>query len=116
MLQLPLQGLHVLLLLAGFGQQAGVVTVQLGQLVLFDDQGLLQLPQFQLQLLHLAFVPALLLLALILAGLPVMLQGVPGMLMLLLQRTDLPLAVLQAGILVALRLLQPRHLDFRQLA
>ncbi|MNR30880.1 hypothetical protein D3C85_1483570 [compost metagenome] len=83
---------------------------------MFDDQGLLQLPDFQLQQLHLGFVSALLLFALLLAGLSIVLQSVPGMLMLLLQRSDMPLAILQAGCLVAFRLLQPRHLDFRQLA
>ena len=86
------------------GEQARIVAVQLGQLVLLDYQGLLQLPQFQLQLLYLRLVSTLFLLTLLLAGLAVVLQGVACMLMLLLQRANLPIAVLQALLQVAVGL------------
>ena len=66
------------------GEQACIVAVQLGQFVLLHYQGLLQLPQFQLQLLYLRLVSTLFLLTLLLAGLAVVRQGVACVLMLFL--------------------------------
>ena len=61
-------------------------------------------------------MPALLLLTLLLAGLAIVLQGITGMLMLVLQRADLPVAVLQARFLVVVGLLQAGILDLGLLA
>ncbi len=59
-----------------FDQQALVVAVQLGDLVLAHHGALLGLAQFRLDLLHLAFVASLLLFALLFDGVAVMLQGI----------------------------------------
>lgn len=74
-----------------FGGQALVVAIQLGNVALFDRQGLLQLAQLGLQLLDLSLMPTLILLPLLLHRLAVMLQGFAGMLMLFLQ--GLPMGV-----------------------
>lgn len=82
------------------------IAVQLGQFVLLDHQGLLQLPLLNLQLLYLGFVPALILLALILAGLSKVLQSIACMLMLLLKRPDLPTTILEVCFQIAIGLEQ----------
>src|SRR5690606_2231237 len=67
-------GVQTLLLAAQLrrlGEQAFVVAVQAGQLVLLDHQALLGLAQLHLHLLQLALVAALVLLALFAAGLAV---------------------------------------------
>lgn len=97
-------------------EQARIVAVQLGQFVLFDDQGLLQLPQLQLKLLYLAFVPALILLSLILAGLAVVLQSIAGVLMFFLQRANLVVAIQYAHFLIEVGLRQASVLDVGLLA
>lgn len=67
-------------------QPLAIVAVELHQVVVLGGQGLVGLPQGDLQLLHLVRVPTLLLLALVSHGSPVVLQGFPGMLVLVLQR------------------------------
>ncbi|MCY1365444.1 hypothetical protein D9M69_522890 [compost metagenome] len=64
----------------------------------------MQLPQFQLQLLHLRFVTALVLLTLLFGGLTVVLQSIARMLMLLLKRPDLPATILQVCFQIAVGL------------
>ncbi|MNH09795.1 hypothetical protein D3C79_692560 [compost metagenome] len=66
-------------------QQALVVAVQAGQLVLLDDHALLQLAHFHLQLLQLRLVAALFLFTLFAAGVAVVLQRVAGMTVLVFQ-------------------------------
>ncbi|KPU61655.1 hypothetical protein AN403_5702 [Pseudomonas fluorescens] len=95
LLQQLLLGPLILLQLPGLGEQPLIVAVQSGQFVLLDDQSLLQLTYLQLHLLNLGLVTALFLLALLLAGLAIMLQGIAGVLMLFLQRKDLPVAIQQ---------------------
>ncbi|MOA68939.1 hypothetical protein D3C78_1968240 [compost metagenome] len=68
-----------------FAQQALVIAVQPGQLILLDDHALLQLAYFYLQLLQLRLVAALLLLALLTASAAVMLQRIAGVAMLVFQ-------------------------------
>lgn len=74
-----------------FRGEALVVAIQLGNVALFDRQGLLQLAQLGLQLLDLSLMPTLILLPLLLHRLPVMLQGFAGMLVFFLK--GLPMGV-----------------------
>ncbi|MNT17415.1 hypothetical protein D3C72_1525620 [compost metagenome] len=71
--------------LAMLTQQALVVAVQAGQLVLLDDHALLQLAHFHLQLLQLRLVAALFLFTLFAAGVAVVLQRIAGMTVLVFQ-------------------------------
>lgn len=98
------------------GEQARIVAVQLGQFVLLDDQGLLQLAQLHLPLLDLSLMAALFLLALLLAGLAIVFQSITGMLMLFLQRANLAVAILQTRFLIAVGLQQAGILNFGLLA
>ncbi|AKK01445.1 hypothetical protein VM99_26615 [Pseudomonas chlororaphis] len=82
-------GGHYLGLLAGVAKQALVVTIQAAEVVLFHRQCLLQLTMLNLDLLELAFMPALFLFPLILHGCAVMLKCVTGMQVLFFQRTNL---------------------------
>ena len=96
---------------AQFAEQPLVVAVELEDFLLADDQRLLALAQLDLQLLHLRLVAALLLFALGLHRSTVMLQRLAGVAVLVLQRGDLPLALLQADALVALQLIEAGQLQ-----
>ncbi|CAI8941122.1 membrane hypothetical protein [Pseudomonas serboccidentalis] len=89
-----------------FGEQAFVVTVQLGDFVLTHQRTLLCLTQLHLQLLELPFVASLFLLALFFGGVAIMLQRVAGMQVLFFQRADLLVLVLQAQLEVGQCLVQ----------
>ncbi|NWK42825.1 hypothetical protein [Ralstonia pickettii] len=58
----------------GFGDQPRAILVQLRDLSLLDDQRLVGLPDFRLQLLNLLLVPAGVLIPLLLAGIAEVLQ------------------------------------------
>jgi len=88
--------------LSGVCQQTLVVPVQARQLVLLDDLRLLQLTHLHLQLLHLGLVTTLFLFTLLAGGGPVMLQGITGVLVLVLERPHL------------LGLVSQTHLPFTQ--
>ena len=77
-LELILQQVQLTHGAAILGQQAFVIAVELGDLVLANHGALLGLAQFHLDLLHLAFMAPLFLLALVLDGLAIVLQGVAG--------------------------------------
>lgn len=70
-------------------QQPLIVAMQLGDFILAHHGALLGLAQFCLYLLQLAFMAALFLFALLLDGIAVMLQRIPGMQVLFFQRTNL---------------------------
>ncbi|CEH61450.1 hypothetical protein XACJM35_2950002 [Xanthomonas citri pv. citri] len=83
----PLACLRQFLLQAGMAfQPLAIVAVELHQVVVLGGQGLVGLPQGDLQLLHLVRVPTLLLLTLVLDRGAVVLKGFPGMVVLLFQR------------------------------
>ena len=109
--QLACLGLAVVQMLTGFGDQPLVVAVQAGQFVLAHRQALLQLADFHLQLLHLCLVAALLLFALLAAGLPVVFQRLAGMAVLFLQRVQLGRPVGEALTQCLLALLQAGAVD-----
>ncbi len=68
------------------GRQARVVPADPCQLILFGSERQIQLPQFDLQVLDLLLVLALLLVALFLGRLPEMVQGFTGMAVFVFQR------------------------------
>ena len=103
---LVLQRLPLTLHLPRLHQQALVVAVEPRQFVLLDDQALLQLTHLDLQLLHLRLMAALILLALLTGGGAVMLQRIAGMLVLVFQRLDLLVLVVQAQVQLTYRLIQ----------
>ncbi|VVO64306.1 hypothetical protein PS900_00968 [Pseudomonas fluorescens] len=82
-------GGHKLGLLAGVGKEALVVSIQAAKLVLFHRKCLLQLTVLNLDLLELAFMAALFLLALIFHGRAVVLECITSMQVLFFQRANL---------------------------
>jgi hypothetical protein len=75
--------------LASLAQQALVIPVQSSELILLEDQGLLEVAQLNLNLLHLPFVPLLFLISLFLDRIAVMLQCVSGVKVFFFQGADL---------------------------
>ncbi|MNY49059.1 hypothetical protein D3C86_1844490 [compost metagenome] len=96
LLELFLQQAQLAQRSAVLGQQALIVAVQLGDFILAYQCALLGLAQFHLNLLHLAFMATLFLLALLFDGGAVVLQGVAGVQVFLFEGADLLVLVLQA--------------------
>ncbi|GBH10545.1 FOG: Zn-finger [Pseudomonas syringae pv. actinidiae] len=92
---------------AVFSQQPFVVAIQLRDLFLAHGEALLCLSQFHLQLLNLAFMALLLLLALLPDRVAVVLQCFAGVLVFFLKRVNLTLLVLQARFQIKIGLQQP---------